>query len=342
MPDTSSTPSSSWLDKAENKVTLTGIIFPMLVIGLIWFLVSFFGGHPGDLISHAFDNLQHIIISGIISFALLFVVTDEKLRALIYYIYRSIMRAITNQFANIDPIGIRETFVERLQEKLNQFEAGLRNIRSQNIKTKQEFDKNADSIKNEYALAGQAKKALEKGDLTAQGRLAVVSNDIRRLEVLDKDYSNTLVLYADLTSRMSRNREICKNKIEDLQNDIVFRKKRLEFSKATNSMVAGARAILRGMPAEQEMYDKAGDVLDTDFTNSLGNLEDFLDATKDITATADLQDAANVQRVLDRLNALEPKPKVEIAEPALIVGVQSASERPESLRKSAGYDDLLK
>lgn len=50
--------------------------------------------------------------------ALLYMVFDPKMRNLIWYMYKSIMRTVTGWFVQIDPIGILKSYIEDLENNL--------------------------------------------------------------------------------------------------------------------------------------------------------------------------------------------------------------------------------
>jgi hypothetical protein len=65
--------------------------------------------------------------------------------------------------------------------------------------------------------------------------------------------------------------------------------------------------ILKGLPNEQEMYDQSLEVLEQQYSNAIGEVEHFLDMTKDIVATADLQDGADTSKALKLLDDWQKK-----------------------------------
>lgn len=266
-----------------------------LLIGIVWL----FGSQLADYAAHALDNGIHIAIDIAVVAALYVLFTDNRIGTLVRYMYSSLIRKLAGVFCTIDPIGIRETYLERAEEKEEELTHGMEKLRSQNIKTQQKSDANKRALQNEYHKAEAAKQAGNRDQLNLE------SGIIARLESLDRQYTTALNQYAAMTTFMTRYRELCNNKIADIKSDISYRKEKQEFAQTSNSMISGAKAIMKGMPAEQQLYDQAGDVLDSEYTDSLGRIEDFLDDTKSILSSADLQDSANVQAVLDKLNKLE-------------------------------------
>lgn len=328
------TAASSMTTQAEKTVRKWEIgVTAAILIAVIWL----FGSAIGDYIVGAFDNILHLVFIGLTLFGLLVILTDNKIGTLVRYIYRSLIRKLAGQFANIDPIGIRESYRDRMNEKLSELSAGLSKIKSQRIKTQQRSDANSENLKHETQLAEQAKKANRQDLLSLQG------NKIARLESLNKQYVTTIGHLTEIGTCMSKYRDICVNRIADIESDISYRKEQQEFAQASNSMVAGAKAIMQGIPIEDQLYNMAGDVLDTQYTDSLGRIEDLLDSTKGILAGDEMQSAANIQSVLDRLNRLDDA--VTVSSQKTIVTPVGAVAVPYSKAEIVAgndYTDLLK
>ena len=57
--------------------------------------------------------------------AIIYMVLDPKMRALVSYLYKSIMRWVTGVFVTIDPIGILKNYIEDLEDNLKKWEPRL-------------------------------------------------------------------------------------------------------------------------------------------------------------------------------------------------------------------------
>lgn len=310
-----------------------------LLIGIVWL----FGSQLADYAAHALDNGIHIVIDIAVVAALYVLFTDNRIGTLVRYMYSSLIRKLAGVFCTIDPIGIRETYRDRLNEKLEELTQGMVKLRAQKIKTEQKSETNKKSLQNEYHKAEVAKQTGNREQLNLE------SSMIARLESLDQEYTKVLGQYSSMTMFMTRYRELCTNKIADIESDIAYRKEKQEFAQTSNSMISGAKAIMKGMPAEQELYDQAGEVLDTEYTDSLGRIEDFLDDTKSILSSDDLQNSANVQALLDKLNKRETTGTGAVTgttTKALPIGQTVSQQQLRTVAPRATaetpYDDLLK
>ena len=61
--------------------------------------------------------------------ALVYMVLDPKMRNLVWYMYKSVMRWITGLFVQIDPIGILKSYVEDLKDNLRKMNRQISQLR---------------------------------------------------------------------------------------------------------------------------------------------------------------------------------------------------------------------
>ena len=90
--------------------------------------------------------------------ALLYMVFDPKMRSLIWYMYKSVMRTITGWFVQIDPIGILKSYVEDLEDNLRKMGTQIGNLKGQMRKLQNIMDENKASIDMNLKMASKAKE----------------------------------------------------------------------------------------------------------------------------------------------------------------------------------------
>jgi len=103
-------PKSFW-QKPEG---MTGLVFLAAILGAAGFLIATSGAAILSFISTTIGLVVALAVLG----AIVFMALDPKMRNLIFYAYKSVMRAITGMFVQIDPIGILKTYVDELQNNL--------------------------------------------------------------------------------------------------------------------------------------------------------------------------------------------------------------------------------
>ena len=282
------TPNRGYFSGPEGKVNAaTWGVIGLVALVIVWIM----GGRIGDYLVEAADNTLHLVI--VIGALLLIVaaLVDPKKRA--WYVFRSIVRMMTSWFIELDPIGIRKSYVERLKAKQAKFVEAVGVVRGQLIGAQRDAKANQSEYQQHEALFKAARSA---GDQRAQ-----ISNsrDMQRCDILAKQYAESIGNLSKMQSVVVRYQEICADEIADKESDIRFREKQLKLAKATRGISGAIRGVLQGLP-EKDMYDEAGNVLNDIYDQTLGEFDNVLDMTKDILSNANLSDAAALQSALDK------------------------------------------
>ena len=254
----------------------------------------------GDFVVNAVDNMFHLaIVIGAMALGG-WVLIDPKFRTLAFYLYRSAMRAITGMFIDIDPIGVLKTYKERMQGKLDEMSKSLSDLKAQRIKVTRLIDANAKEFDNEMHLVEQAKKT---GNTRAE---ALEGKQLVRLKSMQERYLGDLNRITLLCTVLDRYYGLCQDTITDMDREIKFRQQEREYSQSSRSVVRNATAILKGLP-EKEMWDDGMAALEKQYTEAIGEVENFLDVTKNILTQADMQDGADASKAMELLDNWQKK-----------------------------------
>lgn len=285
---------SGFFNRPEGKV---GLILPALAIGAV---VYFFGSSIGDFVVNAVDNMFHLaIVIGALCLGG-WVLLDPKFRTLAFYLYRSAMRSVTGMFIDIDPIGVLKTYKERMQGKLDEMSKSLSDLKAQRIKVTRLIETNAKDLDNEYHLVQQATNTNNERVKALEGKQVV------RLESMKERYLGDLNRITLLCNVLDRYYGLCQDTITDMDREIKFRQDERAYSQSSRSVVRNATAILKGLP-EKEMWDDGMAALERQYTEAIGEVENFLDVTKNILSQADLQDGADSQKAMELLDNWQKK-----------------------------------
>ena len=128
---------------------VTGAIFLAAIVGVIGIgVVSL----PWAVI---FANTVYLAATLMVLAAIVYMVLDPKMRNLVWYMYKSVMRWITGLFVQIDPIGILKSYVEDLENNLRKMDRQIGQLRGQMHKLKEVIFNNKKQIeskicKNKY------------------------------------------------------------------------------------------------------------------------------------------------------------------------------------------------
>ncbi|MCA0238992.1 MAG: hypothetical protein LCH81_21645 [Bacteroidetes bacterium] len=215
--------------------------------------------------------------------AVVYMVLDPKMRNLIWYMYKSVMRWFTGMFVQIDPIGILKSYIDDLKDSLSKMNGQISNLKGQMYKLSEMIKQNQRNIQNNLSLAGKAKETGKDAIMVLQARKAGRLQDSNvKLEDL---YKRMEVLYRVLT-KMYENSEIM---LEDLSDQVVVKEQEYKAIKASHSAIRSAQAILSGNSDKKYMYDMALEAMAEDVGQKVGEMERFMDMSKNFMDSIDLQ-----------------------------------------------------
>lgn len=255
--------------------------------------------------------------------AIVYVVLDPKMRNLVWYLYKSVMRWITGMFVKIDPISILKSYIEDLEENLRKMSRQIGALRGQMRQLKGTMDANTAEIRKNMTVAEQAKKKDDEKNVTLAARKAGRLQDANaKYEVL---YKRMEVLYRIL-NKMYENSELV---LEDTKDQIQVKEQEYKAIQASHSAIRSAMSILSGDPDRRALFDQALESLADDVSNKVGEMERFMDTSRSLMDSIDLQNGVFEE---DGLQLLE---KWEKESPLMIqVGKDKKhAEKPLDLNK---------
>jgi phage shock protein A len=271
-----------------------------------------------------------------------YAVLDPKLRNLVWYAYKSVMRGITGMFVRVDPISILKSYIGDLEKNLRQMSKQIGLLRGQIRQLKSTFEANVSEINKNMKLAEQAKKTDDDRNVTLATRKA------GRLQEANAKYEALLnkmdVLYRLLT-RMYENSEIM---LEDTRDQVQIREQEYRAIQASHSAIRSAMNILKGDPDQRALFDQATEALADEVSLKVGEMERFMDTSKNLMASIDLQNGVfedEGNRLLEQWEKdgfLLAAPNASSSgKPA--AGLDLNEKRPEILKEEKGnaYNDLF-
>jgi len=264
---------------------VTGGIFMLALIGGIGYLVASNITFLTGLISSTIGLVATLAVLAV----LLYLILDPKMRNLIWYMYKSVMRTVTGWFVNIDPIGILESYVDDLKSNLAKMSRQIGELKGQMRKLKTIMDKNDGEIKNNMQLAAMAKKKGKDKQMILSSRKAA------RLQEVNKKYSTLHkrmeILYRIL-SKMYQNSEIL---LEDTKDNVMLKKQERNAIRASHSAMKSAMSVITGDPDKRAMFDMAMEKVADDVATKVGEMERFMDMSSNFMDSIDLQNKRKVR-----------------------------------------------
>lgn len=257
--------------------------------------------------------------------AVLYMVLDPKMRNLIWYVYKSIMRWVTGVFVQIDPIGILKSYIDDLRDNLGSMNKQISNLKGQMYKLGEMIRQNQRDIQANLGMANKAKETGRESIMVLKARKAGRLQDSNmKLEDL---YKRMEVLYRVLT-KMYENSEIM---LEDLQDQVVVKEQEYKAIKASHSAIRSAMNILSGNNDKKYMYDMALEAMAEDVGQKVGEMERFMDMSKNFMESIDLQNGVFEEEGLEMLAKWEKEG----------VSMLLGGEKNKIIQKASSAADVL-
>lgn len=213
----------------------------------------------------------------------IYVALDPKMRNLVWYLYQSAMRWLTGLFVKIDPISVLKSYIEDLEKSLRTLSKQIGALRGQMRQLKGTMDGNNTEIQKNMAIADRAKKQGDDKNLTLATRKA------GRLQEANAKYNELYqkmeVLYRVLT-KMYESSEII---LEDTRDQITLKEQEYKAIKASHSAIRSAQSILTGNPDQRALFDHALEALADEVSQKVGDMERFMDTSRNLLDSIDLR-----------------------------------------------------
>jgi hypothetical protein len=231
--------------------------------------------------------------------ALIYMILDPRMRNLVFYMYKSIMRWITGLFIQLDPIGVLKTYIGELQNNLGKMNQQISKLKGQMVNLKTIIDTNKKTIQNDLNLASKAKESDKQAMMVLKARKAGrLQESTLRLEDL---YKKMEILYRVL-GKMYENSEIM---LEDVKDQVVVKEQERKAIRASHSAMRSAMNILSGNKDQRQMFDMALESIADDVSQKVGEMERFMEMSSTFMDSIDLQNGVFEEEGLKMLEKWE-------------------------------------
>ena len=284
-------PKTFW-QKPEGKTGLV-ILIALLVGGGI--LLASVWSALVSLTSSILGLSAMILVLG----AIVYMVADPKMRNLVSYVYKSVMRWITGLFVQVDPIGILKSYVEELKDNLSKMNKQISRLRGQMHKLQELILNNKKEIESNLQLASKARQADKQAMMILKSRKAGrLKESNMRLEDL---YRKMEVLYRVLT-KMYENSQIL---MEDIKDQVQVKEQERKAIHASHSAMRSAMSVISGDKDQRAVFDQALEAIADDVSQKVGEMERFMEVSENFMQSVDLQNGIFEEEGLKMLEKWE-------------------------------------
>lgn len=279
----------------ERPEGVTGAIFLAAIIAAIAFVTA----QSIAFIIGAMTTGMGLIVTLLVLGTVIFTAIDSKARNLIWYMYKSAMRAITGIFIKMDPIAILKSYVSDLKENLRKMNRQISMLRGQMHKLKELILNNRKEIQSNLHLASQAKETDKQAVMILKSRKAGrLKESNLKLEDL---YKKMEILYRVL-QKMYENSEVM---LEDIQDQVEIKEQERKAMHASHSAMKSAMSIISGDKDKRAIFDQALEAIADDVANKVGEMERFMDLSENFMRSVDLQNGIFEEEGLKMLEKWE-------------------------------------
>jgi len=231
--------------------------------------------------------------------AIVYMVLDPKMRNLVWYGYKSIMRWMTGLFVQIDPIGILKTYVEDLSDNLRKMNRQISQLRGQMHKLQEVIVNNKKEIQSNLHIASKAKETNKQSVMILKSRRAgrLQESNIR----LEDLYKKMEILYRVLT-KMYENSQVL---MEDIKDQVDVKEQERKAIHASYGAMKSAMSIMSGDPDKRAMFDMAMESIAEDVAGKVGEMEQFMEMSSSFMNSIDLQNGIFEEEGLKMLEKWE-------------------------------------
>lgn len=228
-------------------------------------------------------NILSLSVMLLVLGAIIYMILDPKMRNLIWYMYKSVMRWITGIFVKVDPIGILKSYIDDLKDNLRRMNKQISRLRGQMHKLQELILNNRKAIESNLTMASKAREKNKQAMMILKSRKAGrLKESNMRLEDL---YHKMEVLYRVLT-RMYENSEIL---LEDIKDQVDVKEQERKAIRASHSAMRSAMNIVSGDKDKRQVFDMALEAIADDVSQKVGEMERFMEMSESFMQSVDLK-----------------------------------------------------
>jgi len=310
-------PKSFW-QKPEG---VTGAVFLAAIVGGLGYLLV---TNMATLAALAANTVYLVAMLAVLA-AIIYMVLDPKMRTLVSYMYKSVMRWVTGWFVQIDPIGILKSYTDDLQSNLGKMNKQIGKLKGQMHKLKELIVNNRREIKSNLTQASKAKQVNKQNIMILKSRKAGrLKESNMRLEDL---YKKMEVLYRVLT-KMYENSEIL---LEDVKDQVMVKEQEYKAIKASAGAMKSAASVISGNPDKRAMFDMAMEAVADDVSQKVGEMERFMEMSSSFMDSVDLQNGVFEEEGMKMLEKWEKEG----------VSILLGEEKTDIVKKANNDSDVL-
>lgn len=225
-----------------------------------------------------------------------YMVLDQRIRTLVWYFYKSLVRKATGVFIQLDPVAIIEGFLEDLREKMTDMQNQIGKLKGQIRIIKEKIKEKEEKIAHFRDLALAARNMGDNARMNLNNR-----NAEREIDASEK-FSILAEKTEKLYMVLDKMRKYSSIMVEDITHEVEVKKEEREIIRTSHSVMKSAVNIINGNSDRKVIFDQAMEFIADDIGMRIGEMESFMDGTQDFMANMDLENAMYEERGMKALD----------------------------------------
>lgn len=294
------TPQKSFWERPEGTPGM--VVMAGLVLGAGYLIFA-----NSEAILNAFQNVFQASMIGLGLFGLVFMLSDKKVRNLIWYLYKNMIRKATSLFVTIDPIGIIKVYIDELKTKRGKMNAELGKLKQEQGKLERKIAEQDAEMKAMMQKASVAKNKAQSGEDQARYK-AMMSLNARKAG----RRKNSTMKLTELLEKIKRLYAVMDKMyyysgimIEDTTDQVEVLESERNAIHASYGVMKAAQSIIAGNNDEAMMFDMAMQGIADDIGAKVGEMDRFMDLSQDFINGVDLDNGVFEEEGLEMLSAWE-------------------------------------
>jgi len=272
-------------------------------------------------------NTIALVGMGAVLAGMLYVLMNKNFQNLMSFGFKLVMKKLTSLFVRIDPIAIMEIYIENLKESYSKMRKQVSLIRGQIATLREKIAKQNMEIDNNLKLASKAYEKNDKKNTVLNARQA---ERVRKSNVNLNDLLVKMEKMHDMLNHTAENADFL---IQDMQAEVALKKDERDVIYAGYSAISSARKIFQGDADKVAIFEESIEVLAADLGSKVGEMEEFMDGSKFIMDSIDLQNDVYNEEGLKLLEQWESKSDSLLVNTSKSVGVTKVKNTLDSTSK---------
>lgn len=293
MAESTAIQKKTFFQKPENLTTVVSFV----LLGLLGFyFLDKILPLVNEVLEFALATLWNgVLLAGSI-LILTVLITSKEWHKVAWMGYQLFMRWITGLVIELDPIGVMKGYLKDLKNNRAELALALGSLRGQDDALTKKIDNTAKEISKRQGLASQAHDTNKRMQFVLQSRKA------GRLEDSNLTFQGLHNRVKTHITVMEKMLEASDFMIEDIADTIEVKTEERKMIRATHKAMLRAKDILQAN-AQREMFDQAIESINQDYSNRLGQIEQFMFDSKNFIDTMDLENGVYEAEALAKIEA---------------------------------------